>query len=162
MRNEYALSERVLAPVVGGRGGDGMKNERGLDGPGIVAGERTTRVDVELDWDAPEAGVLVQVVRTTERCADAELFLDAWQRAAQYGARFAIQVVNTLPCLVNVVEVAASPRDSNATIVAAATARAVWSALRHVPDAELEAHIEGAVRRSLSAPPEELCPFRLR
>ncbi len=121
-----------------------------------------TRVSVELDWDAPEPGVLVHAVQTTVRCDDAGRYLDAWQHAASYGARYALEVVNTLPCVVHVLEGAAAPRHINATVVAAATAQAVWSALECKPDRDIEEHVERVVAASAQCPPDVLCPFRLR
>lgn len=106
------------------------------------------RVTVELDWDSLDVGIQVNLVSAqpgSERQA-AELLV--WEQGAIYGVRFALKAANAMPCSVRITEMCGDAACTNPTVVAAASACAVWEALEIHPPFELVEIMAERVRES--------------
>jgi hypothetical protein len=68
-----------------------------------------------------------------------------WKAGAVAGVGFALRVAGARDCGVRVVLIEGMTSDTNATIVAAAAARAVWRALEFTPPSEVVATIDAEV-----------------
>ena len=114
------------------------------DGPG-------TRVTVEVDWNVVEASIeadLFDAEPGADEGADAEL--EAWRDGAVQGAEHALATANALPCALRITEIWGESENTNATIVAAAAAHAVWEAIGYVPTVEERHALDRAVSLSLT------------
>lgn len=112
-----------------------------LDGLWRQAGARVT---VELDWDALEPGVAIELADGSPGGDER----DAWERGAMHGVQFALDTSRALPCVVRVTEICADASCSGATVVAAAAACAVWEALEVTPPEAALQRIDARVRES--------------
>ena len=106
-----------------------------------------TRVSVEMDWDALEAGILM-CLADDGGLRDGSYGFACLEQGALYGVRFALRVANTLPCTVRVTELRGEPECTNATVVAAASAYAVWGAVGFEPPPEVHQRIQAEVEAS--------------
>ena len=100
------------------------------------------RVGVEIDWDALEPGVAVDLVEAGAGAPVGSEDYERWVRGAIYGVRFAITETNSMPCVVRLVELAVG-EGTTATQVAAAAALAVWEAI----GVELEGGVLARIHR---------------
>jgi hypothetical protein len=115
-----------------------------------------TSVTVELDWNALEPSIDV-VLNMSLGAAGFDF--TPWANGAVYGARFALDCSNALPCAARIREIAGDFESTNATIVAAATAHAIWEAIEFQPPPEVLSSVENAVQRSREAALETLVQF---
>jgi hypothetical protein len=113
-------------------------------------------VSVEIDWDALEPGVYFDPKGGQAEAIDIS---PETQRGAVYGVNFAREKASTLPCAVRIKEIHGSETRRNPTLVAAATAHAMWEALGYMPDLETVQHVESTVLRSQATPNTPLLHF---
>ena len=122
------------------------------DGPG-------TRVTVEVDWNVVEPSIEAELFDDAGDTGEDAAGLEAWRAGAMHGARHALAAANALPCELRITEIYGEPESTNATIVAAACAHAVWEAIGYAPTAEERQVVDHAVAASLNAAPEALPTF---
>lgn len=116
-----------------------------------------TLVTVELDWNALEPSV--DVLPDMDLGA-VDVNFAAWAEGAVYGVRFALESSNALPCAACIRQILGDFETTNATIVAAAAAHAIWEAIDFEPQPDVVARIEGAVQRSRQCPQDgAVVPF---
>ncbi len=121
----------------------------------VVAADRQSvshsagaRVTVELDWDSLETGIQVNLV-APEPCSERQAAdMLVWEQGAVYGVRFALKAANVMPCAVCITEMCGDAACTNPTVVAAASACAVWEALEIHPPFELVEIMAARVRES--------------
>lgn len=116
-----------------------------------------TSVTVELDWNAlePSIDVLPDIDLGT-----VDVNFAAWAEGAVYGVRFALESSNALPCAARIRQILGDCETTNATVVAAAAAHAIWEAIEFEPPPDVTARIEGAVQRSRQlAQDDPVVPF---
>ena len=111
------------------------------------------RVTVELDWDTLEPEVSVAPGRSKGSRPR------VWEKGAVYGVGFALEAANALPCSVHITEIEAGGADTTPTVVAAAAAEAIWTAIGFAPPADVRARIARSVERSRRQPPSVLARF---
>jgi len=85
---------------------------------------------------------------------------ESWKAAAIYGASYALEVVERKDCAVRILKILGTIADSNATVIAAAAADAVWKALNCEPHALIRSEIEAVALGSWKAEPDKLREFR--
>lgn len=97
---------------------------------GQTGGPAGVEVTVQLDWDALEPGVQVDLQPSGEEATgmDTDEFR-SWVTGAVHGVRYALAHAKATPCVVRVVQLAIPPTGACAAPVAAAAAFAVWEAL---------------------------------
>ncbi|TDJ71753.1 MAG: hypothetical protein E2O39_07860 [Planctomycetota bacterium] len=116
-----------------------------------------TSVTVELDWNALEPSIEVMLEIGPETAGGD---FEAWAEGAVYGVRFALESSNALPCAACIRQILGDFETTNATIVAAAAAHAIWEAIDFEPQPDVIARIEGAVQRSRQGPQDgAVVPF---
>ncbi len=106
------------------------------------------RVTVELDWDSMDMGIQVNLLDPQPVSARQAADMLAWEQGAIYGVRFALKAANTMPCSVRITEMCGDAACTNPTVVAAASACAVWEALEISPPADLAEIMADRVRES--------------
>lgn len=123
------------------------------DGPG-------TRVTVEVDWNVLEGTLEAELFEDQgQDSVEVLAQLEAWRGGALYGARYALEVANSLPCALRITEIVADEESTNPTIIAAACAHAVWEVIGFAPGLEATQRLDAAVAASLQAGPDALPTF---
>jgi len=105
-------------------------------------------VTVELDWDSLETGIQVNLVAPEPYTESQAADMLVWEQGAIYGVRFALSAANAMPCSVRITEMCGDSACTNPTVVAAASAGAVWEALEIQPPFELVEIMAVRVRES--------------
>jgi hypothetical protein len=112
-----------------------------------------------MDWDALESGVLMCLANGGGGLLEGNHEFACLEQGALYGVRFALRVANTLPCTVRITELRGEPECTNATVVAAASAYAVWAAVGFEPPPEVHGRVQAEVEASRGRPSGHLGLF---
>ena len=134
------------------------ENETILNGAPAAPEQAGVRITVELDWDTLQPGVELDFANQIG-CPTDPAHLQAWEKGAVYGADFALSVARSMPCMVRITEMCGGTESTNPTLVAAATAMAVWEALAVVPPQAVMDSIGRQVGESESHEPDWLGTF---
>ena len=129
-------------------------------------GERGFFAEVAVEVESPSATPGIEV-RLSESGWILEFYIEdipvtgdtAWNEGARIGAEYALSVANTQSARVVITRISGMTTDTNPSVVAAASALAVWTALNFTPTNEVIACVETVVFNSWRQSPDALPQF---